>query len=103
MNRKTQALIRKFMVSGGAYLWQLPAQAGGRASLMTFPLVEAEAMPDAGANLLSIAFGDFRHGNLIVDRLGVRILRDPHSAKPYVCSTPPSASASSSRTSTPSN
>jgi len=84
MNRKTQALIRKFKDTGGAYLWQPPAQAGGRASLMTFPLVEAEDMPDVGANSLSIAFGDFRRGYLIVDRLGVRVLRDPYSAKPYV-------------------
>jgi HK97 family phage major capsid protein len=33
---------------------------------------------------LSIAFGDFRRGYLIVDRQGVRVLRDPYSAKPYV-------------------
>jgi HK97 family phage major capsid protein len=84
MNRKTQAAIRKFKDSGGAYLWQPPAQAGGRASLMTFPLVEAEDMPDIAANSLSIAFGDFKRGYLIVDRLGVRVLRDPYSAKPYV-------------------
>ncbi|MGB3446739.1 MAG: phage major capsid protein [Xanthobacteraceae bacterium] len=84
MNRKTQALIRKFKDTGGGYLWQPPAQAGGRASLMTFPLVEAEDMPDVAANSLSIAFGDFRRGYLIVDRLGVRVLRDPYSAKPYV-------------------
>ena len=60
------------------------AQAGGRASLMNFPLVEAEDMPDVAANSLSIAFGDFRRGYLIVDRQGVRVLRDPYSAKPYV-------------------
>lgn len=84
MNRKTQAAIRKFKDTGGAYLWQPPAQAGGRASLMTFPLVEAEDMPDIAAGSLSIAFGDFRRGYLIVDRLGVRVLRDPYSAKPYV-------------------
>jgi len=84
MNRKTQGSIRKFKDTGGAYLWQPPAQAGGRASLMTFPLVEAEDMPDVDANSLSIAFGDFRRGYLIVDRLGVRVLRDPYSAKPYV-------------------
>ncbi len=84
MNRKTQAAIRKFKDTGGGYLWQPPAQAGGRASLMTFPLVEAEEMPDIAANSLSIAFGDFQRGYLIVDRLGVRVLRDPYSAKPYV-------------------
>ena len=32
----------------------------------------------------AVAFGDFRRGYLIVDRIGVRVLRDPYSAKPYV-------------------
>jgi HK97 family phage major capsid protein len=41
-------------------------------------------MPDIAANAFAIAFGDFRRGYLIVDRQGVRILRDPYSAKPYV-------------------
>ena len=84
MNRKTQAAIRKFKDSGGGYLWQPPAQPGGRASLMTFPLVESEDMPDLGADALPVAFGDFKRGYLIVDRSGVRVLRDPYSAKPYV-------------------
>jgi len=36
------------------------------------------------ANALSIAFGDFRRGYLIVDRAGVRVIRDPFTAKPYI-------------------
>ena len=84
MNRKTQSVIRKFKDSSGAYLWQPPATAGGPATLMGFPVVEAEDMPDIGPNALSIAFGDFRRGYLVVDRTGIRVLRDPYSAKPYV-------------------
>jgi HK97 family phage major capsid protein len=84
MNRKTQSVVRKFKDASGGYLWQPPANAGGRASLMSFPLVEAEDMPDIAANSYSIAFGDFRRGYLIVDRQGVRVLRDPYTAKPYV-------------------
>ena len=84
MNRKTQSAIRKFKDTDGNYLWQPPAQAGGRASLMTFPVIEAEDMPDIAANSLSIAFGDFNRGYLIVDRAGVSVLRDPYTAKPYV-------------------
>jgi HK97 family phage major capsid protein len=84
MNRKTQSAIRKFKDSTGNYIWQPPAIAGGRASLMTFAVVEAEDMPDIAANALAVAFGDFRRGYLIVDRQGVRVLRDPYSAKPYV-------------------
>ena len=84
MNRKTQSAIRKFKDSSGGYLWQPPAQAGGRATLMTFPVVESEDMPDAAADTFSVAFGDFNRGYLVVDRAGVSVLRDPYSAKPYV-------------------
>jgi HK97 family phage major capsid protein len=84
MNRKTQSAIRKFKDSTGNYLWQPPAQAGGRASLMTFPVYESEDMPDIAANALAIAFGDFNRGYLVVDRAGVTVLRDPYTAKPYV-------------------
>ncbi len=84
MNRKTQAEIRKLKDVDGNYLWQAPASAGMSASLMGFPLIEAEDMPDIASNALAIAFGDFRRGYLIVDRTGVRVLRDPYSAKPYV-------------------
>jgi HK97 family phage major capsid protein len=51
---------------------------------MTFPVVEAEDMPDVATDSYSVAFGDFRRGYLVVDRQGVRVLRDPYSAKPYV-------------------
>jgi HK97 family phage major capsid protein len=84
MNRKTQAQIRKFKDAQGNYLWQPPAAAGSRATLMSFPLVEAEDMPDIAANSYSVAFGDFGRGYLVVDRQGVTVLRDPFTAKPYV-------------------
>ena len=84
MNRKTQGAIRKLKDDAGNYIWQPAATADGKATLMGFPLVEAEDMPDIAANSLSIAFGDFKRGYLIVDRRGVNVLRDPYSAKPYV-------------------
>jgi HK97 family phage major capsid protein len=84
LNRKTQSAIRKFKDTTGNYLWQPPAAAGEKATLMTFAVVEAEDMPDIATNSLSVAFGDFSRGYLIVDRAGVSVLRDPYSAKPYV-------------------
>jgi HK97 family phage major capsid protein len=84
MNRKTQSAVRKFKDTTGNYIWQPPAVVGGAASLMGFPLVEAEDMPDIAANSFAIAFGDFKRGYLVVDRLGTRVMRDPFSAKPYV-------------------
>ncbi|BDA83688.1 phage capsid protein [Aureimonas sp. SA4125] len=84
MNRRTQAAVRKLKDADGNYLWQPPASAGARATLMGFETVEAEDMPDIAADAPAIAFGDFKRFYLIVDRQGVRVLRDPYSAKPYV-------------------
>ncbi len=47
-------------------------------------MVEAEEIPDMATDSMSIAFGDFRRGYLVVDRTGVNVLRDPFSKKPYV-------------------
>ncbi|MCZ4271160.1 phage major capsid protein [Maritalea porphyrae] len=84
MNRRTQVQLRKIKDADGNYLWQPSHQPGMRPSFMGFSLVEAEDMPDVGADTTPIAFGDFRRGYLIVDRLGVNVIRDPYSAKPYV-------------------
>jgi HK97 family phage major capsid protein len=84
MSRQTQSAIRKFKSTTGDYLWAPPTSLEAPASLMNFPVIEAEDMPDLGADSLSVAFGDFARGYLVVDRLGIRVLRDPYSAKPYV-------------------
>lgn len=84
MNRSTQAQVRKLKDGDGTYLWQPASEPGQSPTLMGFPVAEAEDMPDIGASSLSIAFGDFRRGYLIVDRVGIRVLRDPYSSKPYV-------------------
>ena len=51
---------------------------------MNFEISESEDMPDIASDSYSIAFGNFSRGYLIVDRLGIRVLRDPYSLKPYV-------------------
>lgn len=84
MGRRAQSLVRQFKTTTGEYIWAPPTSADGLASLINFPVVEAEDMPDPGANSLSIAFGDFERAYIIVDRIGIRVLRDPYSAKPYV-------------------
>lgn len=84
MSRSTQSAVRKMKDGDGTYLWQPSAKPGEPASLMGFPLVESEDMPDIALDSHAIAFGDFRRGYLIVDRVGIRVLRDPYSAKPYV-------------------
>ncbi|MBB5746885.1 phage major capsid protein [Brevundimonas variabilis] len=84
MNRRTVSAIRKFKDADGNYIWAPATRPGETASLLGYAVTEIETMPDLAANSLSIAFGDFGRGYLIVDRAGVRVLRDPYSAKPYV-------------------
>ena len=84
MNSKTLASVRKFKTTDGAFLWQPGLTDGNGATLLGYPVVEAEDMPDVAADSLSIAFGNFKAGYLIAERSETNILRDPYSNKPYV-------------------
>ncbi|UDG74227.1 phage major capsid protein [Achromobacter sp. 77] len=84
MNRKTQGAIRKLKDGQGNYLWQPSYVAGQPATLSGFPITEVPDMPDVAANAISVLFGDFKRTYTVYDRVGVRVLRDPYTAKPYV-------------------
>ena len=84
MNAATCARIRKFKTSDGAFVWQPSLQAGQPATLLGYPVVEAEDMPDVAANAPAVAFGNFRMGYLVAERTETQILRDPYSNKPFV-------------------
>ncbi len=84
MNRATLKLTRKLKDDDGAYLWSPGIAAGQPASLLGYPVASFEDMPDPATDSLSIAVGDMREAYQIVDRIGIRTLRDPYSAKPYV-------------------
>jgi HK97 family phage major capsid protein len=84
MNRATSALTRKLKDSDGAYLWSPGIAAGQPASLLGYPVASFEDMPDPATGSLSIAVGDMRSAYQIVDRQGIRMLRDPFTAKPKI-------------------
>jgi len=84
MNRSTLARVRKLKDGDGNYIWQPSYQAGEPSQLLANPITEMAAMPNVAAGAVPIAFGDFRRGYLIIDRTGVRVLRDPYTNKPYV-------------------
>ena len=78
-------LIRKFKQSADApYIWEPAFGEGQPARLLGYPVVEAEDMPALATSSLSLAFGDFRAAYQIVDRLGMRMVRDIYSSKPFV-------------------
>lgn len=84
MNKGLLAEVRKFKDSTGNYIWRPGLEAGQPDTLLGYGITEAEDMPAKAANALSIAFGDFKRGYLIVDRIGTQTLRDPYTNKPYV-------------------
>ncbi|MNS49098.1 Phage capsid family protein [compost metagenome] len=79
------ASLRKYKdTTTGAYLWQPSLIAGQPETFMGYGVTEAEDMPAVAANAFPLAFGDFKEGYLIVDRVGMRITRDEITAPGFV-------------------
>jgi HK97 family phage major capsid protein len=82
MNRATIGYLRGLKTTIGSYLWPGLAEGltnGNPNLLLGRPVVEFPDMPDLGAGNIAIAFGDFRSGFRIFDRISLRLLRDPYS------------------------
>jgi len=84
MNGLTLAQIRKWKDKEGNYLWQPGLQAGVPSVILGYGYIENEDMPGIGANALCLAFGNYTEAYWIMDRVGIRMLRDPYTEKPYV-------------------
>lgn len=84
MNLATAGTVRKLKDSEGRYLWA-DAREGQPPTLAGFPVELDEEMPLATTtNAFAIAFGDFAQAYLMADRPGVRLIRDPFTARPNV-------------------
>jgi HK97 family phage major capsid protein len=81
MNRATASVVRKLRDGEGRFLWQQNLVPDQPPLLLGYPVAEFEDMPDIGAGAFPIAFADLSQGYTIVDRFGVRILRDPFTTK----------------------
>ncbi len=85
MNRASVQKVRLIKEAlTGQYIWSPGLAAGAPDTLLGVPVVQAADMPDPTTNNLSIAVGDFARAYQIVDRTGIRILRDPFTNKPFV-------------------
>lgn len=76
--------IRKFKVGTGDYLWQPSFVAGQPETIAGYPVARMEDMPALAASSYSLAFGDLAQAYQIVDRQGIRVIRDNLTSKPYV-------------------
>jgi HK97 family phage major capsid protein len=84
MQRATVGKVMLLKDGVGQYIWQPNAQAGKPSVLLGYDVRQAADMPAITGSALPIAFGNFKMGYTIVDRLGISTLRDPYSAKPFV-------------------
>jgi HK97 family phage major capsid protein len=80
----TMEKVRKFKDGQGNYIWAPPATAEGVATILGKPTYTDDNMDAVAANAFPIAFANFPRAYLIVDRIGVRVLRDPYTNKPYI-------------------
>ncbi|MDB5415096.1 MAG: phage major capsid protein [Rubritepida sp.] len=83
-NDLTAATMRKFRDGQGNYLWQPSIVAGQPSTFLGYAVDTDDNMPDVGANNFPVAFGNFKQAYLIVDRAGVRVLRNPYKVNGLV-------------------
>jgi HK97 family phage major capsid protein len=76
MNSNTAGAVRKMKDTNGQYLWQPSLQAAQPDMLLGKPIEIWEQLSDIGTNNFPVAFGDFRRGYVLADRVGLRITRD---------------------------
>lgn len=84
MKRSTVMAVMLLKDGQGQYIWRPGLATGQPSTLAGYNIQPADDMPAVAAGTLPVAFGDFRHGYRVVDRLGITTLRDPFSAKPFV-------------------
>ncbi len=84
MRRATTGVVRKLKDANGNYLWNQSTQLGVPSLLLGHAVHSAADIAAVTAAALAVAFGDFRTAYTIVDRIGIRVLRDPLTSKPFV-------------------
>lgn len=84
----SKALIHRFRTlkyeQTGQYIWQPSLKEGDPDTLLGIPVVASDDMPKVESGKIAIAFADFKRAYKIIDRIGITILRDPYSHKPYI-------------------
>lgn len=84
LKRSSLAALAVLKDTTNNYLWSPGLREGAANSLAGYPVAMADDIPAVAAGALVALFGDFRAAYTVVERLGIRTLRDPYSAKPFV-------------------
>lgn len=84
MKRDTFTTVMQLKDGQGRYLLDTNSlKAGDSKVLLGADVYFADDLAAIAASALPIAYGDFGTGYTIVDRIGIRVVRDVYTAKPY--------------------
>ena len=81
MNRATAGKIRQLKNGEGEYLWRPGLELGAPNVLFGYPVELDDNIDNIGAGKFPCFFANFKRAYLILDRMGIRILRDPFTSK----------------------
>jgi HK97 family phage major capsid protein len=82
MNDATLGTVRQLKDgSGNYYLWNPDPAAGFGGSLLGRPVAVDDNMPDIAAGAHAIAYGDFQKAYTLVNRTGIKLIRDAITQK----------------------
>lgn len=84
MNSLTAAVVRKMKDAQGRFIWTDALQTGQPPMLLGRPVEIEENMPDIATGSFSVALADWRRAYVVVDKPGIKTLRDPFTSKPNV-------------------
>lgn len=81
MRRATVQKVVLFKDAANHYIWMPSLVTKMPQTILGRPILECPDMPAVADNAYAVAFGNFRIGYTISDRLQISILRDPYSKK----------------------
>lgn len=84
MNRQTLSIIQTMTDATGRFIWQQSMHDSAKQTIFGAPVYVCSEMPNIQKDKVGIIVGDFRSAYKIVDRMGINILRDPYTDKPFI-------------------
>ena len=81
MNRSTMGKIRQLKDGDGNYIWRPGLEQGAPNTLLGYPVDTDDNIANIGAGAYPLFFANFKRAYLILDRMGIQILRDPYTSK----------------------
>ncbi len=83
MNKSVESQVRFLKDTNDHYIWRPSQKQGDQNTILGVPVFTTNYMPNQ-AGKASILFGNFKQGYQVVERVGVNLLRDPFTEKPFV-------------------